>query len=123
MAPRDDDQQEFPFGQPYRGWPPYVAGSETSFAAAEHIDPTVAVLRAQVLAALNVLGRATDERQQDYLGMPGNTQRPRRCELVEAGLVRDSGQKAKTRSGRMAVLWEPVPKNGHPPTTPPPPPF
>jgi hypothetical protein len=48
----------------------------------------------------------TDEELQDALGMNPNTQRPRRIELVERGLVRDSGRTRKTKSGRRATVWE-----------------
>jgi hypothetical protein len=48
---------------------------------------------------------ATDEEIQDILGMNPSTQRPRRVELVDAGLIRDSGATRKTRSGRPAVVW------------------
>jgi hypothetical protein len=49
---------------------------------------------------------ATDEEMQDAMDMPASTQRPRRCELVEAGEVVDSGTTRKTRSGRSAVVWQ-----------------
>lgn len=32
--------------------------------------------------------------------------RSRRAELVNAGLVRDSGQRTKTSSGRQTIVWE-----------------
>lgn len=107
MTPQPEQQE---FWAPYRGWPPYVMGSETSFAAAEQIESAAAVLRERVYAAICVLGRATDEQLQQYLGMEGNTERPRRCELVAAGRVRDSGRRAKTQNHRKAVLWEATPR-------------
>lgn len=47
----------------------------------------------------------TDEQIQISAMMPANTERPRRRELELAGLIRDSGMKAKTVSGRNAVVW------------------
>lgn len=35
--------------------------------------------------------------------------RSRRAELVDAGLVRDSGERTKTSSGRQTIVWEIVP--------------
>ena len=48
---------------------------------------------------------ATDEQMQRSLGMNGNAQRPRRVELVEAGLVVDSERTRKTTFGRLAIVW------------------
>lgn len=86
--------------------PPH-SGGETSRAAAEEIKPDANKLRRQVLVFLikcAVMG-ATDEDMQDGLDMPGNTQRPRRRELVQARLVVDSGYKRYTHSGRKATVW------------------
>lgn len=39
------------------------------------------------------------------LGFAVNTIRPRRVELVRAGVVRNSGRERETRSGRDAIVW------------------
>jgi hypothetical protein len=85
---------------------PFHKHAETSSAAAAAIFPVAGTLRGLVLASLRERGAMTDEEMQDILAMNPNTQRPRRIELVEALLVRDSGQRRPTRSGRMAVVWE-----------------
>lgn len=84
--------------------------SETSVAAAEAIKPDKESLRRHLLEWLQERGLtgATDEEAQDALGMDGNTERPRRRECEDAGLVRDSGTKRRTRSGREAVVWRAV---------------
>jgi len=53
----------------------------------------------------------TDHEMQAHLNMIGSTQRPRRVELCDKGLVVDSGRQRPTPSGRMAVVWviHPVP--------------
>ena len=79
--------------------------SPTSVAAAEAIEPSAATLRGKVLAYLRDSGGATDEEGMAAIGMGGSTWRPRRCELVVRGLVRDSGQTRLTKSGRKAVVW------------------
>lgn len=79
--------------------------SETSVSAAKDIAPSAATLRARVLELLRTRAM-TDEEVQTVLEMNPSTQRPRRVELVESGLVRDSGTKRQTRSGRLAVVWE-----------------
>ena len=48
---------------------------------------------------------ATDERIQIDLGINANTERPRRRELVHRDLVRNSGTKRHTMSGKLATVW------------------
>jgi len=84
---------------------PYQPHSATSRAAAEQAEPSAETCRSLVLAYLR--GHpATDEQIQFALRMPGNTERPRRKELVAAGLVRDSRRKRETKSGALATVWE-----------------
>lgn len=86
---------------------PYQKHSATSAAAAREARPNAGTLRAIVLGELERRGPrgATDDELQDALGMNPSTQRPRRVELVERGLVRDSGDTRKTKSGRSATVW------------------
>lgn len=87
--------------------PPAQRHSPTSVAAAERIEPDAATLRAAVLAFIRGRGDhgATDEEVQDGLVMNPSTERPRRRELQQAGMVRDSGRTRLTRSNRKAVVW------------------
>ena len=85
--------------------PPAQAHSDTSTAAAEEIAPKAVRLRGVVLAFIKGAGGATDEEISTGTGLPPNTSRPRRVELVDMGLVRDSGTRRKTASGRSAVVW------------------
>lgn len=84
----------------------YQAHSETSRAAAQDIQPTASTLRAKVLEFIADRGElgATDEEVQLALDMNPSTQRPRRVELAERGLIEKRGQRP-TRSGRQAVVW------------------
>lgn len=93
----------------------HLIHSPTSKAAAEAIEPKIGSLRRQVLDYLRHCGvsGATDDEMQlpkelGGLDMDPSTQRPRRIELVNTGWVRDSGKRRKTRSGRLAVVWEDV---------------
>ena len=90
-------------GQPSLPW-------QTRRDAAERIKTDAKRLRARVLNYLIGCGAegATDEEIQVALDLAGNTQRPRRRELVQAGLVRDSGRLRPTPSGRMATVWAAV---------------
>jgi len=84
--------------------------SAPSIAAAESMLLTAGTLRRRVLDQLRQWHATggTDSELQAALGMDPSTQRPRRIELVNAGLVRDSGRTRKTRSGRRATVWEVV---------------
>lgn len=81
--------------------------SPTSQAAAEAIRPSAATLRMQVLGYIVARGDegATDDEIQIALGIEGSTQRPRRVELLDRGLVKDSGATRATRKGRQAAVW------------------
>ena len=85
----------------------YQDHSATSHAAALRIEPAADTLRAEVYAWIIRCGLhgATDEELQTALHMAGNTERPRRVELMDGGHVVDSQQRRKTKSGRDAVVW------------------
>ena len=85
----------------------YQSHSQTSRQSAQSIESTAQTLRAKVYGFIKDSGPygATDEELQMVLDMNPSTQRPRRVELVEKGLVKDSGKKRKTKSNRLAVVW------------------
>lgn len=88
--------------------PPFQRESDTSRAAAESLSPRVTgELRARVYKAICARGAfgATDQELQAMLRMKVNVETPRRWELVNAGLVVDSGHRRKTPSGRTAAVW------------------
>lgn len=84
----------------------------TSHAAAEQVER----IRESQRAVLDVLadeGPMTDEQIATALafagvGMSPSGARTRRKELVDAGLVRDSGRTTFTRSNRQTIIWEAV---------------
>jgi hypothetical protein len=80
---------------------------DTSHAAAAAIEPVSGRCRQLVYDYISLQGThgATDEEIQTVLNMAGSTQRPRRVELVEAGLVKDSGRRRAMKSGRSAIVW------------------
>ncbi len=90
----------------YRGIPPH-SGSQTSYEAAVSKIGATDTERQRVLEFLRrVKFGATDEQIHNALGMPQNTERPRRRELVLMGAVADSGKRRRTMSGRNAIVWE-----------------
>jgi len=48
---------------------------------------------------------ATDNEIQRALLMSGNTERPRRIELLRMGCIMASGQTRPTSKGRQAAVW------------------
>lgn len=76
---------------------------DTSRAAAKAIEPHIQRLEKVVLDAL--ASPLTAEQIEDETGLAGNTVRPRLVALRNRGLVIDSGQRHRTRSGREAVVW------------------
>ena len=84
----------------------YQKHSDTSREAAISVLESATTLRARVYRAIRDWGELTDEEIQGICRMNPSTQRPRRIELVERGIVRDSGKRRATKSGRSAVLWQ-----------------
>jgi hypothetical protein len=91
----------------YGGFPPHQ-DTDTSIEAASEILRDAGTLRARVDRYLECCypAGATDEDIQLYLQMNPSTERPRRIELQQMGLVVDSGERAKTKSGRNAIVWK-----------------
>lgn len=87
---------------------PYVAHSEPSREAAAEALPRAQRDRDRVLEAIRSkadLG-LTDEELQCLLHLPGNTERPRRRELQQRGLIRDSGKRRSPAPDRVrATVW------------------
>lgn len=80
---------------------------DTSWAAARSVTD----LRPRQAAVLELLSRGplTDEQiARRYCGPRQSPSglRTRRKELVDMGLVRDSGVKERMETGRLAVVWE-----------------
>jgi hypothetical protein len=86
---------------------PHVQGSDTSEAAAASVEEALNRLEGQVLTCLKGRGDsgATDDEIEQLTGMAHQTASARRRTLVLKGLVKDSGQRRKTRSGRSAAVW------------------
>jgi hypothetical protein len=86
---------------------PYQRHSATSKAAAKALKPSkVEQDRALILSALKIISEGmTDDLIQSVTCLPGDSERPRRISLLKDGLICDSGRKALTRSGKLAVVW------------------
>lgn len=97
-------QPDLPFDRPYPTGTPRIAHSDTSAAAGDSVEPIAASLRRRVLIAL-AGGDATCDELEVALDMSHQTCSARVRELVLLGLVQDTGQRRKTRSGRGARVY------------------
>lgn len=90
----------------YNGTPPH-AGTYTSVDAALKAKPKIGNRQGLVLTKLRIAGPGgmTDHELTAALGLPLQSVVPRRRELVQLGLVKDSGDRRATPSGRKAIVW------------------
>lgn len=89
---------------------PFQHGSDTSRDAAIHVAKNIKQRRADAHLAIiraGETGATWDELVERYGFSP--TGNGRITELVELGLVVDSGRRRKTRSGSSATVWISVP--------------
>ena len=83
---------------------PYQHRSPTSREAAEAIRPQVPNLQVRVLEFIKANGPVTDSAIIDGLDLPANSARPRRIELMHAGVIRQGGTVIQA-NGRRAATW------------------
>ena len=65
-------------------------------------------LQQQVLFCLLKNGSCTAEEVSELVGISQQSITPRFRGLVEKGLIMDTGERRKNRSGRSAILWRAV---------------
>ena len=84
----------------------------TSAEAKAAVDPLGPKLRREVFEAIASRGEtgATDEEVVRITGLSPSTARPRRVELVEAGLVVATNVRRRGASGRSLMVWRAVPR-------------
>jgi len=80
-------------------------GTDTSRAAADSMKPHVSDLEREVLQFVKLCGGATCDEIEYGKGMAHQTASARIKGLADKGLVRDSGARRKTRSGRQARVY------------------
>jgi hypothetical protein len=94
--------EDYPF---YNGTPPHQAHSETSREAAIAAIPNAASDRARILEFIRKrgleVGATSDECQAEF-HLAHQTGSARVAELLQAGLIIESGRRRKTRRGRWA---------------------
>ena len=94
------------FGQqPYGGVPPHVKDSDTSREAAMSVLPKAGSKRRRIFDLIAGSKGVTDDELEGLTGWRHQTVSARRRELVLLELVKDSGERRKTSSGRSATVW------------------
>ena len=91
---------------------PYARHSATSKAAAKAVEPRMGTQKATVLIIIRRCSQPshgggvglTDEQICMFTELSGDTVRPRRGALADAGLIKKQGTR-KTTSGRDADVW------------------
>jgi hypothetical protein len=90
-------------------WDPSVlvrpTDPDTSHQAAAKVTKKLTGIRLAVMDLFRVRREMTDMDLQLYFGGPESSYRKRRTELVEMGLVRDSGRKVMQK-GSNRIIWE-----------------
>lgn len=94
-------------GGPEQAYVPHQRHSPTSHAAAVAKRPTAAQQREAVFRFIVDHWPCSDDAIQQGLGIPGDSERPRRIELLRAGRIVQDGE-ALTASGRKAATWRPT---------------
>lgn len=80
--------------------------TETSAAAARQVRESEAEkTRRRIYEVIRNGFGATDAEIQEALDLPGDRERPRRAELVKAGLVQATELTRPTPAGRDAIVW------------------
>jgi len=86
---------------------PYEKESETSYAAAQSVLPTVGTVRNRVYITIFNSGThgLTDEEVETATGLKHQTASARRRELWQAGLIGTESERYNT-TGRLAQVWK-----------------
>jgi hypothetical protein len=85
-----------------------ISDPTTSHQAAFQFDPAVTKIEQLILEQLRGPGRGgmTTHALAAVLGLELVTVSPRMKPLVVKGLVRDSGRRSESPSGRLRIIWE-----------------
>ncbi|QIK78437.1 hypothetical protein G7077_05490 [Sphingomonas piscis] len=80
---------------------------QTSIAAADALAPKLGRLQRLAQLAIRDAGAngLTADELASWLGMDRWEMRPRTSELRRKGLIRDSGQRRRNCTGKLAIVW------------------
>lgn len=83
----------------------FVQGSDTSQAAAVSMRGSARIIREQICDTISTMDGCTCDEVELLLDLRHQTASARITELRDEGLIEDSGNRRKTRSGRDAAVW------------------
>ena len=91
----------------FNGLPPFASGSDTSEAAALSVKESAPSIRGKVLVKIVTAGEfgKTCDEIESIMDLRHQTASARIRELVLQGLIKDSGRRRTTRSGRGAAVY------------------
>lgn len=92
----------------YPKFPGFVAGCDTSQAAAESIEKDAPRLQREILKLIDTYDTATCDEIEEMTNIRHQSCSARFRELVLAGRIIDTGLRRKTRSGRSARVYRAV---------------
>lgn len=92
---------------------PFEPGSDTSEMAARMVSNRAKVERSILRLLAHYFAGMTDDELERHTGGLHQTVSASRRGLVLKGLVKDSGKRRATRTGRPAVVWIITPTEGH----------
>jgi len=90
--------------KPSRQSAPY-APTDTSQAAAESIVRDLSKVKRVIWHHIRIWGGLTCEEVEIHLAISHQTASARIRDLRLAGVIRDTGERRKTKSGRQAIVW------------------
>ena len=81
---------------------------DTSHEAAQSVAPRIRALQMAVLRFAVSAGRFTDPDMNAFFEVTSSTYRTRRAELVDQGMIRDTGERRSLNGegGRKHAVWE-----------------
>ena len=81
-------------------------GTDTSRGAAKAATPAMKDRQREIVDTLTLYGPLTQEAIATAVSRPIQSINPRVNELARMGLIRDTGERRPTKSGKRAAVWE-----------------
>lgn len=104
MAEQTEFGFEFPPERVKHDQLPYQRGSRSSWEAAQAARPHADIAKQRIVEVLRQYEPLSDRQLQEHLVMSGDTERPRRIELLRDGIIEQAGE--VVINGRRQAVWK-----------------